>query len=135
MDGASYSAVAGGNIAPAVFVTMSESSGEPVVTVAGANALVWGISPKSSRRMALSGWDDGYAAIAGDNVACFGPGDDEALLTLGGTVTSGQPLKSDGSGFGVTALTDKDRVGAIALEAGSSGDFIKVKPVRYDVSI
>lgn len=135
MDGASYSGVAGGNIAPAVFVKMTESSGEPVLTTAGANDLVWGISPKSSRRMALSGWDDGYAAVAGMTMAAYGPGDDEAQLTLGGSVTSGQPLKSDASGFGVAATTDKDRVGAIALEAGASGDLIKVKPVRWDVSI
>ena len=129
---ASYSAVAGGTIAPCRFVTMSESSGEPVVAHSAAGENPWGISPKGTRRMALSGWDDGYAAIAGETMAVFGPGDDEALLEIGGTITSGMEIKATTDGKGIEADTDKDPVGAIALEGGASGDLIKVKPVRYD---
>lgn len=125
---ASYSAVAGGNIAPCRFVTMSESSGEPVVTQSAANDVVWGISPKSTRRMALSGWDDGYAAIAGETMAVFGPGDDEALLEISETVTAGQLLQATTDGVGAVASANNDNIGAVALEGGASGDVIKVKP-------
>lgn len=129
---ASYSAVAGGNISPCRFVTMSTVSGEPVVTQSAANDLTWGISPKSTRRMALSGWDDGFAAIAGETMAVFGPGDDEALLELGEAVTvHGSQLQAGTDGKGELATTNNDKVGAIALETGEIGDLIKVKPVRY----
>jgi hypothetical protein len=132
---ASYSAVAGGNISPARFVTLSTSSSEPVVTQSAANDAVWGISPKSTRRMALSGWDDGYAAIAGETMAVFGPGDDEALLELGEAVTAaGQYLQAGTDGKGELATTDKDHVGAVALETGAIGDLIKVKPMRFDLA-
>ncbi|MCD6262290.1 MAG: DUF2190 family protein [Deltaproteobacteria bacterium] len=44
-------------------------------------------------------------------------------LVLGGTVTVGAKLTSDANGKGVTA-TSGQRYGAIALEAGDSGDTI-----------
>ena len=132
----SYSAVAGGNIAPCRFVTMSTSSSEPVVTQSAANDITHGISPKGTRRMALSGWDDGYAAIAGVVMMVHGPGDDEALLELGEAVTAhGAALQAGTDGKGELATTDKDRVGAIAKELGAIGDLIRVRVVRYDAGI
>lgn len=132
---ASYSAVAGGNIAPCRFLLMSESSGEPVVTQATANAVIYGISPKSTRRMALSGWDDGFAAIAGETMAVFGPGDDEALLEISEAVTAGQLLQATTDGVGAVASSNNDNVGAVALEGGASGDYIKVKPVIFTYGV
>lgn len=131
----SFSGVAGGNIAPSRFVIKTVSSGEPVVTQAGSNVATWGISQPSTRRLALSGWDDGYAAIAGENVNVFGDGDDECLLELAGTVAAGQPIKSDADGKGVLADTDKDHVGAVAKVSGVAGDLIKVKPTRFDLAV
>lgn len=130
----SYSAVAGGNIAPSRFVARSASSGEPIVTQAGSNVLTWGISQPSTRRAPLSGWDDGYAAIAGEHLNVLGDGDDEALLEIAGTITAGQPIKSDADGKGVAATTDKDHVGAIALVSGTAGALIRVKPKVYDLA-
>lgn len=130
----SYSGIAGGNIAPSRFVTRSASSGEPIISQAGSNVATWGISQPSTRRAPLSGWDDGYAAIAGETLNVLGDGDDEALLEIAGTITAGQPIKSDTDGKGVLADTDKDHVGAVALHSGVAGDLIRVKPKRYDLA-
>lgn len=128
----SFSKLAGGNVAPARFVKL-DSDGRAVH--AGAGERPWGISQPSTRRLALSGWDDGYAAIAGENLNVIGPGDDEALLELGGTVTIGMMLKASTDGVGVEAGTDKDKAGAIALADGVDGDLIRVKPVLVDVAV
>lgn len=126
----SFSKIAGGDIAPARFVVLSATEGQ--VTQAGANGLVWGISQPSTRRLALDGWDDGLAAKAGENVNVIGPGDDEALLDVAGTIAVGGYIKSDADGKGVAATSNNDVVGAQALEAGVAGKLIRVKPVRFD---
>lgn len=128
----SFSKIANGNIAPCRFVRL-DTTNEGRVVQSGAGEEVWGISQPYERRHTLL--SDGYAAIAGENVNVIGPGDDEALLDLGGTVAVGDRLKSDANGKGVTASVDKDKAGAIALTAGVSGERIKVKPIRYDVAV
>lgn len=128
----SYSKIAGGNVTPARFVKLDSTVGR--VVECGAGEDMFGISQPSTRRLALSGWDDGFAAVAGENLNIIGPGDDEALLELGGTVTHGQNIKSGAAGVGVAATTDKDKVGAIALQSGVSGELIRVKPWKYDLA-
>ncbi len=130
----SFSGRGGAPIFPARFVKRTASSGESIITQCGSNEAPWGVGPRSTRRMALAGWDDGYAAVSGDDVNVFGPGDDVAYLELGGTVSSGASIKSDADGKGVAATTDKDRVGAIALDSGVAGDLIRVKPIRFDLA-
>lgn len=130
----SYSKLPGGNIAPSRFVKLDTSNVGKVLQC-GAGENIFGISSPTTRRMALTGWDDGYAGVSGDGAMnIIGPGDDEALLELGGTVTHGDYLKSDADGKGVTGSTDKDRVGAIAMQGGTSGQLIKVKPIRFDLA-
>jgi len=131
----SFSGVAGGNIAPSRFVKRTSSSGESIITQCGTNGDIAGISPQHTRRMALSGWDDGYAAISGENMSYIGPGDDEAMLEVGsGGLTAGCYIKSDTDGKGVIATTDKDHVGAIALHDAVAGALARVKPWRYDLA-
>jgi hypothetical protein len=130
----SFSKLPAGNIAPARFVKLGTVAGTVLQCGAGEN--IWGISTPHTRKLALPGVDDGYAGVDGDGAMnIFGPGDDEALLEIGGTVTYGQRLKSDADGKGVAATTDKDAAGAIALSAGTSGMLIKVKPIRYDIAV
>lgn len=129
----SYSKIAGGNIAPSRFVKLDTTVGQAVQC--GAGEAIFGISQPSTRRLALSGWDDGYAAISGENINIIGPGDDEAHLELGGTVTHGQYIKSDADGKGVAGTSDKDNIGAQALESGTSGKLIRVKPIRFDRAV
>ena len=49
------------------------------------------------------------------------------MLTLGGTVTRGDRLKSDASGQGVTTTSTGDEIGAEALAGGASGDMVPVR--------
>lgn len=128
----SFSKIANGNIAPCRFVRL-DTSNEGRVVQSGAGEDIWGISQPYERRHTLL--SDGYAAIAGENVNVIGPGDDEALLDLGGTVSVGDYLKADANGKGVVGSTDKDKTGAVALTAGVSGDRIKVKPIKLERSV
>lgn len=131
----SYSKLPGGDIAPARFVKLDTSNVGMVLTC-GANEAIFGISSPTVRRLALTGWDDGLAGKLGDGAMnVIGPGDDEALLELAGTVAHGGYIKSDASGKGVAATTDKDNVGAQALASGVSGQLVRVKPIRFDRAV
>lgn len=107
----------------------------------------WGISQPSPHNFPLAGWDDGFAGIgAGITVNgllyqygsppinVFGPGDDECLVQLGGTVTVGARLKSDAQGRAIAVTTSGDSSIAIAHRVGGvTDDVILVKPQRFDV--
>lgn len=130
----SYSKRPGGNVAPSRFVKLQ--SDDTVIEATASSDELWGISQPSVRRLALSGWDDGYAGISGDGaINIFGPGDDACPLEIGGTVAIGDKLTATTGGKGITTTTDKHHVGAIAQQAGVSGDIIKVKPVRFDAGV
>ncbi len=121
---ASHSKVASGNILPSTFVILTTSA-PGKVTQASTGERIYGVSQIGTRSAPFEGLDSNYAAIAGDNVMIFGIGQ-KCLLRIGGTVTHGDYLKSDSSGFGVTASTDQDDYGAIAQASGVSGDLIEV---------
>jgi hypothetical protein len=130
MSNGSWSRLCGGNVQPSVFVVLQSDN---TVVQAGSNADVWGISQPSTHNYPLSGLDDGYAGIIGSPpINIFGPGDDGCLLRISATVTAGQELKSDASGYGTPVTADGDKVGAVAVQGGVSGDLIPVKPRRYD---
>jgi hypothetical protein len=129
----SFSKLPGGNVHPCRFVKLQSDN---TVVECGAGEDMWGISQPHTRNLALSGWDDGYAGVSGDPaINIFGPGDDEAPLELGGTVTAGQRIKSGAAGVGVAATSDKDKAGAVALRGGVSGEIIPVKPMRLDLGV
>jgi hypothetical protein len=122
--------VAGGTIAPCRFVSMSATGATPAdhtvfQATAGAGTegdLVDGISQEGTRR-----FDSADAAIAGDQLKVYGPGD-VCLLELGsGGCTAGQLLKPDANGKGIAATTDQDRVGARALQSGAAGTKVRVQ--------
>lgn len=128
----SFSKLPGGNVRPSRFVILGTDN---TVTESGANGQIWGISQPYVRNLALSGRDDGFAGIVGDPaINIFGPGDDRCKLELSGTVAIGDRIKSATGGTGVVATANLDCVGAIAMQAGVSGDVIDVKPMRWDVS-
>lgn len=127
----SYTRVANGNISPCRFVTQ-DTSNVGKVTQATAGQQVYGISQEGTRRVPGDiGLDDGFCAIAGENLNIYGPPAKDVLLKLGGTVTIGDRLKSDGSGQGVSTTTPADEVGAIALQSGVSGDLVRVQCVNF----
>jgi hypothetical protein len=54
----------------------------------------------------------------------------------GTAITVGLPLKATTAGVGIAAASDKDKVGAIALEASSaSGDIIDTLIMNYDLAV
>ncbi len=127
--------VAGGAIAPCRFVSMTATGATPAdrtvfQATAGAGTEgdgITGISQEGTRR-----FDDATnAAIAGDPITVYGPGD-YCLLELGsGGATAGQYLKSDASGKGIAVTTDQDRAGALALEAGAANTKVLVQVIPF----
>lgn len=118
--------VATGNITPCSFVKQSTTL-DGKVTLCGAGDKIYGISQKGTRNPPLSPLDDGYAAIAGENVMLY-TFPDTTLLTIGtGGCAPGDRLKADASGFGVATTSTGDEIGAVALGTGASGDQVPVK--------
>ena len=123
------SLVAGGSITPSSFIKVLTNDRQAVLC--GAGDRCFGISKEWTRLVPWEGLNDGFIAVAGESLALYAmPADSEAYLRLGGTVAVGDYIKSDASGFGVTAGTDGDEYGAQALEAGVSGTIVKVALVR-----
>jgi hypothetical protein len=120
-----FSMKANGNIAPSRFVKLDTSADNKVLQ-AGAGGIVFGVSQAGTRRTPYNGLDDGYAAIAGEDLEVFGQSE-VCLLELGGTVSPGDRLKSDADGKGVATTTNLDEYGAIARVAGTSGQLIPVE--------
>lgn len=130
----SYSKVPGGDIAFSSFVKLDPSNTGQVLQ-AGSGDQVFGIAGPYSRRIALDSYDSGLIGKAGDPaILIYGPGDPGVPLQLGGTVSNGDYLKPDASGFGVVGNTDKDPVGARALASGVAGDTIPVEVVIFERS-
>lgn len=130
----SFSKLPGGNVAPSRFVKLQTDN--TVVHATTGTDQIWGISQPSTRRAPLDGWDDGYAGVSGDGaINIFGPGDDVCLLEMSASCSIGDRLTATTNGKGVATTSDKDSVGAIALQAAAGDtDLIRVKPLRYDIS-
>lgn len=122
---ATFSKVANGSIVMSRFVKL-DTTADGKVLQCGAGDKIFGVSQAGSRRTPYSSLDDGYAAIAGEDLSITGP-PDQCLLELGGTVSPGDRLKADTDGKGVATTTDHDEWGAIALVAGTSGKLINVQ--------
>lgn len=133
MGGGNRSRKPSGNILPCRFVTLQTDN---TVIASSAGDSVWGIADKYTRNYPLAGYggdDPAYIGIAGDPaINIFGPGDDACLIQLGGTVTIGANLIPSTAGVAIASTTDGDKIGAVAEEAGVSGDLIRCKPGRWD---
>jgi hypothetical protein len=93
-----------------------------------------GISGEAADTAPLPGNSE-FAATSGNPCTIYFQGDGQqedrpVLLVLGsGGATQGQLLKSDSAGAGVNANANNDCFGALALESGSAGEAIRVKPL------
>ena len=136
MDGNSFSKLPGGDIEASSFVKLDPSN-TGYVLQAGSGDQVYGISQPATRRIALDTYDSSLCGKLGDPaINIYGPTSDTGvLLRLGGTVSNGDFLKPDASGFGVVASTDKNPYGAKALAAGVSGDLIPVQVMIGERSV
>lgn len=123
--------VAGGNIAPSRFTEHTATEGQ--VTQCGNTEKMNGVSQQGTRRTPHEDIDDGYAAISGENIRVYGPGE-ICWLEAGGTVAVDDRLGSDADGKGVATTSDNAWVGAKALTPAVSGQLCKVmviEPHRY----
>lgn len=128
-----------GNINYSSFVKL-DTSAEGYCLQAGAGEQAFGIAGPETHNMAITiggvDLDDGYAGVAGGPaIKIYGVGSTSVPLRLGGTVSVGDWLKSDSSGYGVTTTTDKDKVCAVARQSGVSGNIILVDVIRLQLSV
>lgn len=129
---AAYGFVASGSINPSRFV--AGVSSEPFyVEQSTASKRHIGISEKGTYYAPGTAADTGLAGVDGKPVRVHQEGE-EALLKLGGTVAAFDLLTADASGQGVaiTASTALQYVGAIAMQDGASGQFIRVKVHTFE---
>ena len=119
---------ASADIRPSRFV---KRSGAYTAAECGAGEVMVGVSAEGSNYPPIGSQAE-LAAANGDPVSIIWVGDGQQddrpiLLTIGGSVTQGDRLKSDSQGRGVAATTNNDVYGAIALQSGSSGESIQVR--------
>lgn len=118
------------NIRPSRFVKISGN-----YTVAECDANEWpiGISAEYSENAPLPSQSTEYVANSGNSCPVYNETnthDRPVLLILGsGGCMAGQLLKSDTNGAGVAVASNNDIYGAQALEAGSSGETVRVRIV------
>lgn len=114
--------VANGNIAPSRFAKQDTTADNKCLQ-ADAGAKIIAVTQRGTRNPPYSSLDDGFAAIAGESLQLYGPGE-TCVLELGGTVAAGDRLKADANGKGVTAGSG-DEYGFRAGQAGTSGKLIE----------
>jgi hypothetical protein len=119
---------ASADIRPSRFV---KRTGAYTAAECGANEVMVGVSAEGSNYPPIGSQAE-LAAANGDPVSIIwvgdGQQDDRPIpLTIGGSVTQGQLLKSDSQGRGVAVTTNNDPYGAIALQSGSSGESIQAR--------
>lgn len=118
--------VANGNIRPSRFVKLDTTAVGKVLE-ADANDPVYGVSQEGTRNPPYSSLDDGFCAIAGENVRVYTE-PEECWLQIGsGGCTVDDMLKSDADGKGVTTTTETENAGALALETGLEDQLIRVR--------
>lgn len=119
---------ANGNITPGTFVKLdSTTPGGKVIQCTGNSAAIFGIAQMATRNAPYPSLDDGFAAIAGEDLLVYTFSDKEAPLSIGaGGCNPGDRLTSDGSGNGVVTTTTGQWVGAIAKQQGNQGDLVPV---------
>lgn len=132
--------VANGNVSPRRFIVgvTGAGNGQRAVQATGSTACYLGISSDWLRYPPNSPQDDGYIAVAGENLAYAGPGM-TTNLDIGATdiTNCGLPVKSDASGKGTPMLvagTTAEWVGALPWRTGVAGEVIPVlvlSPFRH----
>lgn len=120
----------GGNLYPSRFV-MADANNSYIGLQATAGAGILGISREDTRTSQPDSSSIDYHAISGDSIGLHTDPEQTCLLTIADTVSHGDRLKSDADGKGVpvdTTSGGNQEYGAVAAQAGVSGDRIKVYP-------
>lgn len=132
--------VANGNVSPRRFVVpvTGAGNGQRAIQATGSTRPYLGISGDFTRYPPGSPSDDGYCAVAGENLTYFAPGQ-SCNLDIGATdiTDCGTPLKSDANGKGTPMLTTgttAEWVGALPWRTGVAEETIPVyvlSPFRH----
>lgn len=118
--------VANGNIIPsrAVMIDTTVNTGNRVLqATAGAKCI--GVAFNTLRLAQTPFSADPYAAILGEPIRVFVPGD-LAPVELGGTVLPGDRVKADAVGRAIATIVAADETFGIAVRGGVVGEIIRV---------
>lgn len=124
---AGYGFVASGNILPSRFV--AGVSSQPFYIEQGtASKRLIGVSDRGTYYAPGTAADSGYAIPDGKSARVWQDGE-EALIKCGGTINAFDFLTADASGQAVSAAasTALQYFGAVAMQDGADGQFIRVK--------
>lgn len=120
-----------GNISPRRVCKGDTSEAHSCAQASAATDKLIGISGGPTRTAPYTGLADGYAAVDGESLQIFGPGEDDVEVDAGGTIAAMDWLTSDGNGKVVTTTTTGNVVIAIAKEASADGKRVKVFTVLF----
>lgn len=121
MPSANFGWVANGNLTPSRFVKIDVTvDGKVVVAVVG--DLPIGVTQQGTRRPPYAGLNDGFCAIAGEQVRVYQVGE-VCGVEAGAAVTRGDRIAPDASGRAITAGAAV-KSGGIALESASGAGVI-----------
>lgn len=127
--------MANGNIKASRFVKIDTTVNNAVLQCSTNQATI-GISQEGTKYPPASDQTNVYAAEQYDNIEVYADGTDECLLCLGtGGAYAGAYLVSDSDGCGTIAATTgatAQLIGAVAMQAGLSGELIRVKVWKQD---
>jgi hypothetical protein len=114
----------GGNINPSRIVKISTAADNTVLISASATSPNIGVAQQGTRRAPGTGDDDGYAAIATENIGIYSAGSGSAPVEVGGTVTRGDFLTSDSAGKAIATTTEGDVGIGWGLQSGVAADIL-----------
>ena len=115
---------AGGNIRPSRLLKIG-SADNTVVEATAATDVVIGISAPWTRQAPYGSLDDGFHAIAGENVTMYGSGEIAPLIAGSGGMARGARITSDANGQGVAASATNGAIG-VALQTVAAGQKAEV---------
>lgn len=130
---------ANGNVSPSRFLTPVAGTAKRLVQASASTAPIYGVSGKNTRFPPGSPSDDGFHAIAGEQLTVHGPGQ-ICSLKLGSTAVTDLtvPLTTDGSGQGLPqapANATTCYYGAIPLTLGAASDTIAVFVLPLTITV
>ena len=122
-----------GNVTPSRIVKLVSGTDHGVTISASATSPNIGVAQMGTRRAPGTADDDGYAAIAGENVGVYSAGSGMSPVEIGGTVAVGDALTANSSGQAIATTTEGDFIIGWALEAGTTADIIEylAQPCYY----
>lgn len=124
----SQSFVTNGNVTPCRFVKLDTTKTGGYCLQAGSGDRPIGVAQPGTRQPPMAGLDDGFAGVAGVNEIIVFTETDVCAVEIAASVTAGDYLKPDTNGRAVTASSDGDQYGAIALQSGTAlGQLVRCK--------